>query len=114
MEITKYLDNSNIVKSYQILDFKTFETGFYFKISVELINTDKIFIKEYIDESERNYSYHWQDDKNNLIMRWDNAPYHKNIETFPHHLHNKNGIFENFDITILDILKTIEKSILSD
>ncbi len=111
MEITKYLDSSKIVKSYHILDFKTFENGFYIKISVEIINTSKIFITEYIDENERNYSYHWQDDKNNLIIRWDNAPYHKSIETFPHHLHNNKGVFESYDITISDILKTIEKKL---
>lgn len=110
MEIIKYLDTSQIVKSYQILDLKTFETGFYLKILVELNDASILFITEYIDETERNYSYHWQDAENNLITRWDNAPYHKDIETFPHHLHTKEGIFESFDFTIVDILKAIEKS----
>lgn len=89
---------------------KTFETGFYIKISVELNDASKLFISEYIDETERNYSYHWQDAENNLITMWDNAPYHKDIETFPHHLHTRKGIFESLDFTIVDILKTIEKS----
>ena len=58
MEITKYLDISKIVKSYKILNFKNFKTGFYVKISVELIDNSILFITEYLDEIERNYSYH--------------------------------------------------------
>ncbi len=112
MEIIKYLDNSNIVKSYNIKDVKTFDIGFYIKISVELVDNSFLFITEYIDEYERNYSYHWQDAKNNLIIRWDNAPHHKEIISFPHHLHKNKGVFENFDITIDEILKVIENIIL--
>ena len=110
MEIIEYLDRSQIVRSYTILDLKTFETGFYLKILVELNDNTKLYISEYIDETERNYSYHWQGSKNNLIKRWDNAPYHKDIETFPHHFHTRKGIFESFDFTIEDILKIIENS----
>ena len=110
MEIIKFLDNCKIVKSYKVLDLKTFETGFYIKISVEFNDTSQLFISEYIDKTERTYSYHWQDAEDNLITRWDNAPYHKDIETFPHHLHTKKGIIESFDFTIIDILKVIEKS----
>ena len=109
MEITKYLDSSKIVKSYKILNVKIFETGFFIKISVELTDTSMLFLTEYLDETERNYSYHWQDSENNIILRWDNAPYHKQIKTYPHHLHRKNNIFESYDITINDILKAIEK-----
>ncbi|MFW6275688.1 MAG: toxin-antitoxin system TumE family protein [bacterium] len=29
------------------------------------------------------------DSNNNLIFGWDNAPHHKNIETYPHHKHEK-------------------------
>ncbi len=112
MEITKYLENSEIVKSYKILNLKTFEIGFYIKIAIELINENKLFFKEYVDEKERNYSYHWQDNQKKLIKRWDNAPHHKHIKTYPHHYHYKNNVFESYDISIKDILMYIEKNIL--
>ncbi|MBI3798407.1 MAG: hypothetical protein HY268_15770 [Deltaproteobacteria bacterium] len=34
------------------------------------------------------YRYHWQDGKGQLIKRWDNAPHHPTIGTFPDHLHD--------------------------
>lgn len=90
---------------------KSFDNGFYTKIIVEFIDKSKLFISEYLDENERNYSYHWQDKNNDLIVRWDNAPYHKNIDTFPHHLHRKNEVFENYHITFAEILLEIENQI---
>ncbi|MBI1925356.1 hypothetical protein HYR99_14030 [Candidatus Poribacteria bacterium] len=33
------------------------------------------------------YSYHWQDRNGNLKMRWDNVAHHREISTFPHHIH---------------------------
>lgn len=35
------------------------------------------------------YRHHWQDGNGVLIKRWDNAPHHRAIETFPHHLHDR-------------------------
>jgi len=34
------------------------------------------------------YRHHWQDGNGVLIKRWDNAPHHPTIDTFPHHLHD--------------------------
>ncbi|MBI5838556.1 MAG: hypothetical protein HZB19_00505 [Chloroflexi bacterium] len=33
------------------------------------------------------YRYHYMDDAQNLIFRYDNAPHHPQIESFPHHKH---------------------------
>ncbi len=34
------------------------------------------------------YRFHWQDRSGKLIKRWDNAPHHPEIDSFPHHLHD--------------------------
>ena len=36
------------------------------------------------------YSYHYQDQHGQLIFRYDNAPHHPKIATFPHHKHVAN------------------------
>ncbi len=113
MEIIKYLDNCKVVKNYEVLSFKNFEDGFYIKIFVELFDKSILFISEYVDEAERNYSYHWQDSTDNIIIRWDNAPYHKDIVTFPHHLHNSEGVFESYQIKVYEILLYIEKQLVN-
>ncbi len=33
------------------------------------------------------YHFHWQGLNNQLLRRWDNAPHHPEIETFPDHVH---------------------------
>jgi hypothetical protein len=33
------------------------------------------------------YRYHWQDTTGHLILRYDNAPHHPEVGTFPHHKH---------------------------
>ncbi|MHB8232628.1 MAG: toxin-antitoxin system TumE family protein [bacterium] len=66
---------------------------------------------KYTDEKERSYSYHWQDENQNLILRWDNAPHHNRILTFPHHKHVKEKTKENFNIDCFSILKEISSLI---
>lgn len=109
MEILKCLENCNHIKFYEITDFKDFGTGYYIKIDITFNNLSKLFITEYIDIDERNYSYHWQDKTSQLIKRWDNAPHHKKISTYPHHIHINNSIFENYNIDCNSIFNEIEK-----
>ena len=112
MEIIEYLEKSPVVKSFVIRDFKDFKSGVYIYIIVNLIDNSVLYINEYISVMERNYSYHWQDDNNNLIIRFDNAPYHCDISTYPHHKHYGNEVIENRLTTFDEIMNYIEKVIL--
>nr|WP_253881088.1 MULTISPECIES: DUF6516 family protein [Microcystis] len=33
------------------------------------------------------YRYHFQDEQNNLVFRYDSTPHFPNLSTFPHHKH---------------------------
>lgn len=90
-----------------------FEDGFYIKIRVLLIDDSELYIREYSDVDERNYSYHWQDVNKQILMRWDNSGHHKHIETYPHHVHYDNNILPSYHISCEEILKDIEGKILS-
>ena len=68
----------------------------------------KLYIKEHVSEEDYIYSFHWQDKNGDLIIRWDNAPHYKNIKTFPHHKHTKNGVEESDEVCLEDVLKYIE------
>lgn len=39
--------------------------------------------------------------------RWDNAPYHKEIVTFPDHFHNNKEVKESEEVTIEKVFKYI-------
>jgi hypothetical protein len=111
MIILKSLKESDIVSNFSILEFKNFSDGFYIKIKAELFDGSILHIKEYNDVSKRNYSYHWQDEHGKLLIRWDNAPHHKHIVTFPHHKHSNEILQESYEITLEDILKVISGKI---
>jgi len=55
------------------------------------------------------YSYHWQDLKGNLIRRWDNVRHHKEVATYPHHLHLETGeVIESIPMNLKKVLREIE------
>jgi hypothetical protein len=111
VKIFNSLDTATFISSYKITDFKSWETGSYVKIEIELCDGTTLNTREYNDEKERNYSFHWQDIEGNLIMRWDNAPHHKWLKTYPHHRHNGTDIEESMEISLEEILKYIEKQL---
>lgn len=112
MEIINLINNSKAVKDFQVLDYKIFKTGFFIKINVILIDNSRLIIREFFSEYERSYSYHWQDKNKNLIIRWDNAPYHKEINTHPFHKHINNNVLPSNEIIIQDVFQFIEKELL--
>ena len=111
MDIFKSLELSAAVSSFEVFDFKAWETGLYVKLMVLIKNGTFLYVREYHDERERHYSFHWQDHQGKLILRWDNAPHHKDLKTFPHHRHNKEKVEESNTITLSDVLKCIENAI---
>ena len=62
------------------------------------------------------YRFHWQDNKGELIIRWDNAKHHPEITGFPHHKHVKkeNQVKPATPIGIIRVLETINKAIIGD
>ena len=85
MEIIKSLRDCNFVNDFSVVQHKVFNGGFFLKVKTTLKDQSILFISEYSDTNERNYSYHWQKQNGELIIRWDNSPYHHNHFNFPHH-----------------------------
>ena len=69
--------------------------------------------KEVCLEKSRQYRYHYMDERNNLISRWDTAPHHKELKTFPHHIHLPDGVKESKPLKLVDVLDEIESIIIS-
>jgi len=113
-EIFNWLNNSDFVKDYTVLDYKSDISSFYLKMKIVFIDNSILFSREYFDLNNRDYSFHWQNNENKLITRWDNAPFHKEIKTFPHHKHIENEIIvESNNISLNEILNIIYKNILT-
>ena len=68
--------------------------------------------KEIISLTDRNYRFHYMDKENRLIYRWDSAPHHKEVKTFPYHLHTSEGVVECKLVSFVDVLSKIENIII--
>ncbi len=59
------------------------------------------------------YKYHWQDKRNRLIKRWDNAPHFPDIESFPDHMHmgEENVVMPSKPMTVLEMFSIVDQEI---
>ena len=66
--------------------------------------------------SIKRYRHHWQSRDGQVIKRWDNAPHHPEIDTFPHHLHDgsESNVIGDGEIAGLNGLRIVISLIVSD
>ncbi len=77
------IEFSDIVKEIKFIGGRSAQPN---KLRVYFI--DNSFLDVWLSD-ENDYSYHWeQRAQRGLIHRWDNAPDHPEIESFPHHFHD--------------------------
>ena len=96
-----------VIKSYEILDFKSGEDFYFLKVKAVLIDDSVLHIKEYYSVESYLYSYHWQYKKGSMRTRWDNAPHHRHLRTFPDHKHIPQ-LVESEEMSLEDVLKEIK------
>lgn len=80
-----YIFESHIIKDKRSLYIGIIEGDIYFIDDSVLHFIEFVGVRE---KTERyKYSYHYQDKDGKVIFRYDMAPHHIEIETFPHHKH---------------------------
>ncbi|MFO7682319.1 MAG: DUF6516 family protein [Chloroflexota bacterium] len=60
------------------------------------------------------YAYHYQNRAGELIFRYDNAPHHPNILTYPHHKHVGSVVEASQAPDLSQVLNEIETLIFTD
>ena len=80
-------------------------------IDKSILEITEIFI---FDLNKRKYSFQWMEENYDLKIRWDNAPHHRYISTFPHHKHilKEDNVEESEEPTVEEILEIIRKEIM--
>lgn len=113
LEIEKLIGLFSCIHSYQltkkIYNLKQgyikgeiiFENGFILEFA-EVKNTEL--------NSKIKYRYQLMDKDRTLIFRYDNAPHHKQLATFPHHKHVEfeQNVIESCEPTLLSVLLEIK------
>ncbi|MEK9149024.1 MAG: DUF6516 family protein, partial [Candidatus Desantisbacteria bacterium] len=113
-EVINLLNQSKIVSRMQVLELVDEHSVQSVKIKTMLIDGSSLFIHETISERGSKYSYHWQTADNKLLLRWDNSPHYKEIETFPHHKHVGKNIEASHKVSIEEVLGCIEAEIKAE
>jgi hypothetical protein len=86
----------------------------FMRYRLTLSNDDLLELTEYIEVRTgaivvTKYRHHWQDQAGRLIKRWDNAPHHPHVSSFPHHLHDatEENVVEHPPVEALQILNLV-------
>jgi len=105
------------ISSFKILRQEVGEDDGYIRINCKLTNSDIFEFSEYIQLRTNRinietYSFHWQSSDAKVIKRWDNVEHHKEIDTFPCHLHLSNGqVTTSLPMSLKKVLAEIEKTL---
>jgi hypothetical protein len=116
-ERIEQLSTFSFVKEVQVLKFKDDGPLKVLEAKVTLKDESVLYIREKIWQDNFRYSYHWQDKNGDLVIRWDNKPHHRFIETYPRHKHiRKKGQVEitvSPRISVDEVVREIQQSLKS-
>jgi len=76
-------------------------------------NGHSLEFAEVVDTEQKNkvkYRYQYMDEKQSLIFRYDNAPHHKEVKSFPHHRHTPHKVTNSQEPGLSDVLLEIARS----
>ncbi len=124
MSVTDYLNaikerllEDALIAQFHIRRTRTTLTDGHIRARLELIDGSMLEFSEYFRlTSDGNievltYSYHWADENENLIRRWDNTPHYPELSGFPHHIHDgvSGTVLPGEPLSIFQVLDDIAK-----
>lgn len=84
----------------------------YLKGRITFIDGSQLAIAEIVSPSMTVYRFHYMDRHDRLISRWDSAPHHRYLKTFPFHLHSAESVMESVAVNLPDVLKAIHDRLI--
>lgn len=90
----------------------------HFRARVTFTDNSLLEFSEFVEQNADDeiqvvtYSYHWSDENDNIIRRWDNTPHFPKLKHFPHHVHVKeDDVISGKPIDIFGVLDEIGKTL---
>lgn len=114
--IEHLLINSKLIAD-KTIDFKEFS------IDEGMVTGRLLFLGGYtlnfmeyilIGQQRPKYRFNLSDSKGKLIFRYDNAPHHKEIPTYPHHKHLGTQVKPSKEVGLKEVISEIEIMILTE
>ena len=85
---------------------ETLGAGFV-KGRVTFLDGSILEFSEQLPVERQHYRIHYMDSQNALIVRWDSAPHHPELDTFPFHRHTPAGVEGHPAVTVLESLEQV-------
>ena len=77
-----------------------FQTGHMLEVNEAIINVDGL-------QTHLGYRYHFQDEQNNLVFRYDNTPHFPRLDNFPHHKHLPTEVIDTAEPSIFQVIEEV-------
>lgn len=119
-DIIQELFISPVVSSFKVLKREIGDEEGYIRVKCTLLNGDILEFAEYLQIRKNKihietFSFHWQTADRRLVKRWDNVEHHREIDTFPYHIHLANGkVIGSTPMNLKKVLIELEKTISLD
>jgi hypothetical protein len=121
-ELDAFICASDAISDIEIIRRDIRDTGLektlIYRYRLKLKDESLVELTERLIEEKGNlrttkYRYHWQTQSGEIIRRWDNAPHHPEIVTFPDHLHegSEDNVVSFKKVSVLAILSDIMGSV---
>jgi hypothetical protein len=84
----------------------------YLKGRITFIDGSQLVVAELVSPTVKAYRFHYLDQRHRLIARWDTAPHHRHLHTFPYHRHTPEGVMESTSVNLPDVLDLIQDQLI--
>lgn len=112
--IKQRLLTDQLIFSFNVVRERATLTDGHLRVRLTLVNSTLLEFSEYVQQAEDQiqvitYSYHWAEEDNNLIRRWDNTPHFPDLPGFPHHIHDgvTDEVVPGQPVSIFEVLDQI-------
>ena len=107
--IVSSLRKSGLFRSAEVIELIDEERVKLIKIRAEVPDGSILYITELHTPDFQKYSYHWQSESGQLLVRWDNSPHWKNMRTLPNHKHVGESVIPSHRVDINDVISTLRE-----
>ena len=105
------IDTCEVITAKEILEDERSDYLGFFKATLYFHDGTVLHVREYVFTrfavERETYVYHYQDENNNRIFRYDNTEHFPDLSNFPHHKHTLKNVVTSSAPTLEAVLKEI-------
>ena len=108
------IDACEAITAKEIVEDERSDYLGFFKATLYFHDGAILHVREYVftrfGVERETYVYHYQDENDNRIFRYDNTEHFPDLPNFPHHKHTPTNVVASSAPTLEDVLKEIMRA----